>query len=416
MGKEFKQGDLVEIKTASKILKGNLISQSEDFVTIKFENGYNTCFNKKEINSISLIKKFSPEKVNLEKVKKKKDLPTILIIHTGGTISSKVDYRTGAVISKFSPEELINMFPEMKSIANIESKQLFQIFSEDIESEHWQELAKEIQKNLKKEIVGIIIAHGTDTMHFTSAALSFMIQNSSIPIILVGAQRSSDRGSSDAALNLVCAAQFIIKSGFKGIGVCMHTNQEDKFCYIHPGTNVRKLHTSRRDAFKTINTSPYAKIDFNGNIDWLNKPHQKEGKLSINTNFDPKIALIKIYPGISSKILENYSHCKGIILEGTGLGHLPSKLIKTLENLSKNSVIVMCSQCIFGRVDLDVYSTGIDIQQAGVISGDSMLSETAYVKIGWLLGNIKDRSKIKKEMQIDYIGELPKIIDEKSSL
>lgn len=416
MNKDLKQGDLVEIKTSSKTIKGTLITQSEDSITIKLENGYNTGFNKKEIKSISLIEKFSPEKVSLEKVKEKKDLPTILVIHTGGTVASKVDYKTGAVISKFSPEELINMFPELRNIANIESKQLFQIFSENMEPENWQELAKEIQKDIKKEIAGIIITHGTDTMHFTSAALSFMIQNSPIPIILVGAQRSSDRGSSDAALNLICAAHFIIKSGFKGIGICMHANQEDKFCYVHSGTNVRKIHTSRRDAFKSVNILPYAKVDIEGNINWLNKPHQREGKLAINSNFESKIALIKVYPGMSSKILENYNSCKGIILEGTGLGHLPSRLIKTLEKLSKNSIIVMCSQCIFGRVDMDIYATGIDIQQAGVIPGDSMLSETAYVKLGWLLGNIKDKSQIKKEMQIDYVGELPKNIDEKSSL
>ncbi len=416
----IKDGDLVDITTDEKKLRGILMPSSKDSLVLKLDSGYNIGMQRNKIKKINLIKKYNKKEEKIkERLKFNKALPTISILHTGGTIASKVDYRTGAVTTRFTPEDLIAMFPELKNIANIKSRLVFQMFSEDMEPEHWQILAKEVTKELEKSD-GVIITHGTDTMHYTSSALSFMLQDLDKPVILVGAQRSSDRGSSDAFLNLICAINFITKTNFAGVAICMHKDMSDDTCYIHKGTKVRKLHTSRRDAFKSINEKPIAEVTKEGKVNFLSNYIKKESKKTILKNkFEKKIALIKIRPGFSYKELEFYekNKYKGIIIEGTGLGHMPAnildkytkdhkKLLDTLKRLSKNMLICMASQCIFGRVNMNVYSTGIDLQNSGVIPLEDILSETAYVKLGWVLANTKKLEEAKSLMLKNIAGEI----------
>ena len=416
----IKDGDLVDITTDEKKLRGILMPSSKDSLVLKLDSGYNIGMQRNKIKKINLIKKYNKKEEKIkERLKFNKALPTISILHTGGTIASKVDYRTGAVTTRFTPEDLIAMFPELKNIANIKSRLVFQMFSEDMEPEHWQILAKEVTKELEKSD-GVIITHGTDTMHYTSSALSFMLQDLDKPVILVGAQRSSDRGSSDAFLNLICAINFITKTNFAGVAICMHKDMSDDTCYIHKGTKVRKLHTSRRDAFKSINEKPIAEVTKEGKVNFLSNYIKKESKKTILKNkFEKKIALIKIRPGFSYKELEFYekNKYKGIIIEGTGLGHMPAnildkytkdhkKLLDTLKRLSKNMLICMASQCIFGRVNMNVYSTGIDLQNSGVIPLEDILSETAYVKLGWALANAKNLEEAKTLMLRNIAGEI----------
>src|SRR3989338_2929209 len=323
-------GDLVEITTKDKTMRGILMPRPElldkETIIVKLDNGYNIGIDKKNIVGMKVIEKYPKTISKKEKIKFNKSLPTISILHTGGTIASKVDYRTGGVVSAFSPEELVEMFPELRDIANIKSRLLFQMFSEDFEPEHWSLMAKEVDNEVKEGVDGIIITHGTDTMHYTSAALSFMLQELPVPILLVGAQRSSDRGSSDAYMNLVCAANFIVKSDFSGVAICMHGTSEDKCCYIHQGTKTRKMHTSRRDAFRSINILPYAKVFYDGNIEFLRNDYAKKDKkrkTRLAAKFEKKVAIIKIRPGFDYKELEAYKNYKGIVLEGTGLGNAP---------------------------------------------------------------------------------------------
>jgi glutamyl-tRNA(Gln) amidotransferase subunit D len=414
----YDPGDLIKIKTKDKVYKGIYIPQKGNSLVIKLESGYNIGIDKKKIKKIDLVKKHKKTKKKTKEIKQNKKLPTISILHTGGTIASKVDYRTGAVHAEFSPEELLKMFPELKDIANIKSRLIFQMFSEDMEPEHWEILAKEVKKEIKKKVDGIIITHGTDTMHYTSAALSFMLQNLPVPLLLVGAQRSSDRGSSDASLNLINASYFISKTNFRGIAICMHENTEDTSCLILPGTKTRKMHTSRRDAFKPINDVPIAKVDYKKKlIENIKKIKENKEKFKSSISFEKNIALIKIRPGFSYKELEFYKNYKGIIFEGTGLGHLAVSVLdkhtkehkKTLEmikKLSKKMPIFMTSQCIFGRVDMNVYSSGRDLQEGGVVPLEDMLPETAYVKLGWLLSFEKNQEKIKELMLKNIAGEI----------
>ena len=353
--------------------------------------------------------------------------PTISILHIGGTVASRVDYRTGGTFASFTPEDLVEMFPELTEIANIRSRLIFQMASEDIEFEHWGKMAKEIEKEINSGCAGVILTHGTDTMHYTSAALAFMLQDLPIPVILVGSQRSSDRGSSDSAMNLLCAANFIVKSDFSGIAICMHASMSDEFCYILPATKARKMHTSRRDAFRPMNDIPIAKIDYRTRaIEFMTTYTKKdrERELKTDTRFDKNITVVRTYPGFSSKELEMYKDYNGIIIEGTGLGHAPvtaldestknhPELLKTIEKFTKKGmIIVMTSQCPYGRVNMNVYSPGRDLIRAGVIPA-YMTTETAFVKLGWALGH---KNEAKELFSKNIAGEMFDRIDTRAFL
>ena len=413
-----KVGDSVEIKTDSKDFKGILMPDSpNNTLVIKLENGYNVGIDKKRVEKIKLIKKGLFETKKLKKIGEKKDLQTISILHTGGTIASKVDYATGGVISRFSPEELIDMFPELKDLANIESRLVGNMFSEDIRFAHYNVLAKAIEAEVRNGVDGIIITHGTDTMHYSSAALSFALGNLGVPVILVGAQRSSDRGSSDARLNLVCATQFIINSNFAGVGICMHESSDDNKCVILPGLKTKKMHSSRRDAFKSINVSPWASVDENGKIEIFDNSFSKRdaGKLDLKLfKENLKIGILKTHPNMIPEEIANYINFDGLVIEGTGLGHVPvndidsftskhKRIFNEIKRLSKRTPIVMCSQTGFGRVNMNVYSTGRKIKEF-VISGEDMTSETAFIKLAWLLS--QNEKYIAERMVENLRGEI----------
>ncbi len=420
-------GQRIAVEKDGERHEGLLMPKSagdQDCIVLKLDNGYNIGieFGKNvKIEKLKEGRKMPSPGLN-RKTRQKFDpgKPTIVILHAGGTIASRVDYRTGAVTPLFTADDIVEMFPEISGYANIRSRLVFQMFSEDMEPGHWIALARKVSEELQEGCDGIIITHGTDTMHYTSAALAFMLQRLPVPVLLVGAQRSSDRGSSDAAMNLICAANFIANSDFAGVAVCMHSSPNDDFCHILPACKTKKLHSSRRDAFQSVNESPIARVSFPaGKIEFLKSGCEKKepGRLlRLENKFDPKIALVKIYPGFRYECLNAYDNYHGIILEGTGLGHAPinalddstqhhPELLKKLEQLSKKGVLIfMTTQCIFGRVNMDVYSTGRDLQKSGVVPA-FMTPETAYIKLGWVLGHTRDPQEVRKMMETDYAGE-----------
>ena len=417
-------GDKIRIEKGGEVYEGILMPRVEgnnDIITIKLDNGYNI--------GIKDSKDLKIEKINNNKQPEKKKVslgfdakkPTILILHTGGTIAAKVDYRTGGVIASFEPEDLIEMFPEINEIANIKSKLIRRMFSEDMRFEHHQMIAREITKEASR-VDGIIVTHGTDTMHYTSASLAFMLEDLPIPVILVGSQRSSDRPSADSAMNLICAAKFIAKTDFAGVAVCMHATINDDFCYIHHPCKVRKMHTSRRDAFQPVNALPYAKVWFKEDkIEFLRSDYPKRGdkKIKLRDKFEEKVGLVKFYPGFDEKILEFYEKngYRGLVLEGYGLGQIPineideftkinKRTFEILKRLSeKGCLIVASSQTIFGRVNLNVYSTGRDMQSIGIIGCEDMHPEVAFVKLKWLLGNYSSE-EARKMVKENLRGEI----------
>ena len=431
MGKNICEiGDYVEIFTQDKNFKGCLIpSVNKDVYVVKLDSGYNIGINKNKVKKISIINKFHAKKGNLPKIVHKKNLPTISILHTGGTLASRVSYETGAVAAKFTAEEILAMFPELEKIANVHSHLISNMFSEDMRFSHYNLIAKAVEKEVKKKIHGVIITHGTDTMHYTAAALSFILQDLDIPVILVGAQRSSDRGSSDSGLNLLCAVQFILKSDFAGVAICMHESMSDESCLILPGLKTRKLHSSRRDAFKAVNSSPIARVDRNGKVDFISsyrKKSNKDLKLKL-LNEKLKIGMLKIHPNMYASELKTYSNFNGLVIEGTGLGHMPiNKIDKfTKENelifneisrLSKKIPVVMTTQTLFGNVNMNVYSTGRRLLGVGVLGNYSdMLPETAFIKLAWLLSNYK-KEQIKDLMNKNLHGEISEKITGKEFL
>ena len=299
-------------------------------------------------------------------------------MHTGGTIASRVNYTDGGVMASFDLEDLITMFPELTKIANIESVFVTNIMSEDLQPTHIQKIAQIIKEQIQKGTKGIIIGHGTDMLGYCSAALSFILENCPIPVILVGAQRSSDRGSSDAAMNLICASTFITKTKFKGVAVCMHNSTNDDCCAILNPTKVRKMHTSRRDAFKTINDTPIALVDYRTKeVKWIKDKiefEKQQGEFKLINNLEEKVGLIKMHPFISEKEIEYYQkeNYKGLIIEGTGLGHTPIRendsFIKAIKKLVESECIVgITSQCLNGRVSPTVYTNLRKVAATGAI-------------------------------------------------
>ncbi|MBT4835028.1 Glu-tRNA(Gln) amidotransferase subunit GatD [Candidatus Woesearchaeota archaeon] len=400
----MKTGDHIEIKTSTRLVKGILMPDSiSGKLVLKLSSGYNIGIDQKNIKSKKILKKATKLVKKSTKIKQNKKLPKILILHTGGTIASKVSYETGGVIAKFKPEELLELIPELGNIANIETKLISNIFSEDMGFKDYNILAKEIKK--AKDYEGIIITHGTDTLHYTSAALSFMLENLGFPVILVGSQRSSDRGSSDAAINMICATQFIINSDFAEVGICMHSSMDDGECAILPGLKSRKFHSSRRDAFQAVNGKPYALVNTKGKIKIVDNRFRKKQDSNTEANLfneKLKIGILRAHPNLNSKEISCFNGFDGMILEGTGLGHFPinenPQILKELKKLNKEMPLIMTSQTIFGRVNMDVYSTGRELQKI-VLSGGDMLTEVAFIKLAYLLSKKQDIALISENLK-----------------
>jgi glutamyl-tRNA(Gln) amidotransferase subunit D len=413
-------GDKIRIeKKDGDIVEGIVMpAEKKDSVVIKLGSGYNVGIAKDSIKKSEVLEEFKEEKEKKGKAAKKNPkLPTITILHTGGTIASKVDYRTGGVVSKFTPEDLLAMFPELGQIANLDSKLIQNMWSDDLRFCHFEKIAKAVEEESKKGAKGVIIGMGTDNLAVASAALAFIFEEINIPVLFVGAQRSSDRGSSDAAMNLICAAEFIAKSDFTGVAICMHSASGDDECAILPPCKTKKLHSSRRDAFKVVNDDIIAKINYKTKkIDMLKKS-AKGKSVKIKPKFEDKVGLLKIHVNMHPEEFEAYSGFKGLVIEGTGLGHTPldviddctkihEKIKQSIKKMDdKGIVIVMTTTCLFGRVNMNVYSKGRDLQQLGVISGEDMLPETAFVKLAWLLGNYKP-DEAKKLIGKNLRGEI----------
>ncbi len=425
--------DRVRIDKDGTVYDGLLMPKSTgdaDTLIIKLDNGYNVGIALPlKIKKIAEKAEKKGPSAKPEKNKPDKGKSLISILTTGGTIASRVDYNTGGVTPLETPEEILQAIPELAGIANIRMRQVFQMASEDMEPEHWMILAEKIRDEIEDVAPdGIIVLHGTDTMHYTSAALAFMLQDSPIPILLVGSQRSSDRGSSDASMNLLCAAQFIANSDFSGVSICMHGSSNDDWCFIHDPLHVRKMHSSRRDAFRSIDVMPFAKVDVKGEVQYFRNDYKKQDKtrkLHMAVRFERNIALLKTYPGFDYRLLD--LPVRGIVLEGTGLGHAPinvtddytkhhAKLLEKVQDLTgKGIIIVMTTQTIYGVVNMNVYRPQRILQQAGVI-GLPMTPETAFVKLGWVLGHTRNAEEAKKMLLTNHVGEFAERIDERAFL
>jgi glutamyl-tRNA(Gln) amidotransferase subunit D len=418
-------GDIIRVTKGNEVLEGILIPRSEygdeTHLVVKLKNGYNIGIAVTPDANIERIGKgtkptFAPPPVP----EQKPGFPKVTIISTGGTIASRVDYRTGGVRPALTADDLYSVVPELANVADIETQILLSLFSENITPRDWGDIAQAAAKRISDNVSGVVIAHGTDTMGFTAAALSFALQNLPVPVIVVGSQRSADRPSSDAATNLLGAVLAASKAPFAEVVVAMHETTSDNSIAIHRGTKVRKLHTSRRDAFKSVNTMPIARIE-NQQISMLTNEYPKRDpsrKLVVKPKFEEKVILIKFFPSMDPSVIDFYTDKKyrGIILEGTGLGHVSRACYGPLKNaVEKGLVVAMTSQCIWGRINMNVYYTGRDLQARGVVPLEDMLPETALVKLMWVLGQTEDGEEAKTMLTTNVAGELsPRTVPEKT--
>ncbi|MFH7880854.1 MAG: Glu-tRNA(Gln) amidotransferase subunit GatD [Candidatus Aenigmatarchaeota archaeon] len=417
-------GDKIEVNGIKGFLMPKSEFSEENILIIKLENGYNIGVKVEGYEDIKVVEKFKEsekEILDFEYTFDEKK-PIVSILACGGTIASKVEYKTGAVYPSYSPQEILGFVPEIKEIANIKVKKVFELFSEDIQPEHWKIIAREVYNEIKNGVDGIVIMHGTDTMHYTSAALSFMLKDLPIPIVLVGAQRSSDRPSSDARFNLLSSVLFAAYGEIAEVVVCMHGSISDEYCYIHRGTKVRKMHSSRRDAFQSINIKPLARIDcLNKKIEYLTEEYRKRDKnrkVILDTNINPRVGIFYFHPGATPEILrEMKKYYDGIVVAATGLGHvginpkndsLCKNFLPVLKELIDSGIpVVFAPQTIFGRLDMDVYLTGRELQKVGVIgNGCDWTIETALVKLMYVLGHTRNMEEIKKMMYENLAGEI----------
>ena len=407
--------DKVHMEINGGKYEGTLMPSQTDRMVLKLKNGYNIGL-KKQSAIITLLEKKENKKPGHENVcpekKGSSKLPNISILSTGGTIASKIDYRTGAVTSQFSADDILQAIPELKEIANYNCRMIYSILSENMRPSYWIELAGAVYEEIKKGADGVIITHGTDTMMYTAAALSFMIETP-VPIVLVGSQRSADRPSSDNAMNAICAAA-VAASDIAEVCVVMHGSTSDDFCYIHRGTKVRKMHTSRRDAFQSINARPIGRVEYPSRLIKMESSFVKRGEklLVLHDKIESKCALIKYATGASNESLlfHSGSGYKGIVIEGTGLGHVSTEWIPLIKRVTDFGIpVVMTSQCINGRVCDRVYDTGRDILKAGAIEAEDMMAEVALVKLMWVLGQTHDIENVKTMMQTNIAGEITRI-------
>jgi glutamyl-tRNA(Gln) amidotransferase subunit D len=396
------------VTTIRGTFNGTVLPRAENdddkHIVLKIPTGYNVGI---DIDTIEDMKEVGYKKANYKIPEKEfpitPGLPKVKLLGTGGTIASRLDYRTGAVIPAFSPGELYGAVPELADICNLTTEKLFAVFSENMGPEQYKKLAIAIGKEIENGIDGIIIGHGTDTLHYTAAALTFMIQNPPIPLVLVGSQRSSDRPSSDAALNLMHAATAAGHGDIAEIMVCMFGPTSDEYGFLHRGTRVRKMHSSYRSTFRTIGDTPVATVTRAGvkPIKTVYNQRRKDRKVNILPYYEEKVAMLYYYTNMQPDMIDSLvdNGYKGIIIIGTGLGHVNKPIYPAIERaIAKGVAIYMTVQTLWGYVHMFVYDTGRDLMAKGIIPAENMIPETAFIKLSWALGQTNDLEKVKEIM------------------
>ena len=337
--------------------------------------------------------------------------PRVKLFGTGGTIASRLDYRTGAVIPAFSPGELYGSVPELADVCNLQTEKLFGVFSENMGPDQWIGTAEAIAREIEKGVAGIVVGHGTDTMHHTAAILTFMLQDLPVPVVMVGSQRSSDRPSSDAAINLINATRTAATSDIAEVMVCMFGPTSDQYGLLHRGTRVRKMHSSYRSTFRTISDIPLGKVDADGVTPFREDYNRRreDNSVSLKAVFDDRVSIVYYYPAMKPDVIDSLvdNGYKGIVIAGTGLGHVNRPLYPALKRAQEAGVSVfMTVQTLWGYVQMYVYETGREIMELGVVPAANMLPEVAFVKLGWALGQTDDPEEVKRIMLTPVNGEI----------
>jgi len=404
------------VETTRGTFQGIILPRSENdddsHIVIKLATGYNVGI---DVDTILGMQETGYKEAHYKIPEKEfpftPGLPKVKLLGTGGTIASRLDYRTGAVIPAFSPGELYGAVPELAEICNLDTEKLFAVFSENMGPEQYKKLAVSIGKEVEKGTQGIIIGHGTDTMHHTAAALSYMLQDLPIPVVMVGSQRSSDRPSSDAALNLMHAAFTAGHSDIAEVMVCMFGPTSDEYGLLHQGTRVRKMHSSYRSTFRTIGDVPIARVTREAVIP-IKRDYNKrrsDNKVKVLPFFEERVSIVYYYPNMHPDIIDALTDngYKGIVIAGTGLGHVNKPVYPAIKRaVAKGVQIYMTVQTLWGFVHMFVYDTGRDLMSMGIVPGENLLPEVAYIKLGWALGQHSEPEKVRELMLTPIAGDI----------
>jgi glutamyl-tRNA(Gln) amidotransferase subunit D len=405
-------GDRIHVERGAETFEGVLLpSSTPDTLVVKLDSGYNVGLDR-DASTVDVLESgvYDIEDAQSEgesKIEFDDDLPTISLISTGGTIASTVDYRTGAVTAQFDAEDVLRAVPDLAGLANYRGRVVANILSENMTPGVWQDLAHAIEEEIEAGADGVVVMHGTDTMQFTASAIAFMM-DTTVPIVFTGSQRSADRPSSDNVMNAVCSVE-AAKSDCAEVLVCMHADGADERCALHRGTRVRKNHTSRRDAFETVGAKPLGEVDYETREVTFHRECEERAEnpteeLAIHPDIEPAVELVKFTPGMDASRLESLADSDGVVIEGTGLGHVHTDLIPIVDDLTDGGThVVMTSQCIEGRVCDRVYDTGRDLLDAGIVEGEDMLPGTAKVKLMWALANSES---VADTMETSLAGEI----------
>ena len=396
--------DVRLVNSADSVFEGVILPRSGTFddlhIVLKLKNGYNVGIHVDRVESVEEIGyKEAIYKIPEKEFPSRPNLPKVTLLGTGGTIASRLDYRTGAVIPAFTPGELYGAVPELADICNLTTKKIFGVFSENMGWPEYETLAENIGREIKAGADGIVVGHGTDTMGHTAAVLSFMVQNSPVPIVIVGSQRSSDRPSSDAAINLIHAVRTAAWADTAEVQICMFGPTSDSYGLLHRGTRCRKMHSSYRSTFRTVGDIPLCIVEDDSfkylTDDYVRRDPERE--VVVDTAHDDRVTILYYYPGMKPDLVDALVEkgYRGIVIAGTGLGHVNRPIYPALERAISNGVhVVMTVQTLWGFAQMYVYETGRDLLDIGVVPLDNMLPETALMKLGWVLGHTNDHSEV----------------------
>ncbi|SEW21699.1 Glu-tRNA(Gln) amidotransferase subunit GatD [Natrinema salifodinae] len=423
-------GDRIRVDRADRTYEGVLLpSSTDDHLVVKLEGGYNVGVDREGADVEVLAEDVyeidgadaAGDEGAASEIEFDDDLPTISLISTGGTIASTVDYRTGAVTAQFDAEDVLRAVPDLAGRANYRGRVVANILSENMEPPIWRDLAQAVYEEIEAGADGVVVMHGTDTMQYSASTLAFMLETP-VPIVFTGSQRSADRPSSDNVMNAVSAVE-AAKSDCAEVLVCMHATESDDVCALHRGTRVRKNHTSRRDAFETVGAEPLGTVDYETSeadaasdsqaassretvaIEFRRDYRQRgETDLVVEPELEDDVELLKFTPGMDPQFLDVVEGAAGLVIEGTGLGHVHTDLIPRIEELIEDgTTVVMTSQCLEGRVCDRVYDTGRDLLEAGVVEAGDTLPGTAKVKLMWALEHADD---VEEAMSTSLAGEI----------
>ena len=340
---------------------------------------------------------------------------SVLLIYTGGTIGMKEDPRTGA-LTPFDLKGTVDEAPELRKLAMRIDSHTFTplIDASDIEPSLWQALARLLAQKYDA-YDGFVILHGTDTMAYSASALSFMLDNLSKPVVFTGSQLPIGRPRTDGKENLISAVEIATAKDSEGRAmvpeVCICFNSQ-----LFRGNRSKKVNATGFDAFCSPNYPPLATagINIKYNNGFIHRGQQDWHGLSIHTELDTRVSILKVHPGITGQAVRDIllgTGSRAVILETYGSGNAISKpwFLDIIREASESGKIILnVTQCLSGEVDMDIYATGRSLKEAGVVSGHDITTEAALGKLFYLMGTYAENDRVKMLLDKNLKGEISK--------